>query len=32
VRAPLRRGNALFIDTGVYLPVGRLTLLCLDDI
>ena len=25
-------GNALFIETGQYLPGGRLTLLCLDDI
>jgi len=32
VDAPLRVANALFIDTGVCTPGGRLTLLCLDDI
>lgn len=30
VRTPLRRANALFIDTGVFLPGGALTLLDLD--
>jgi len=30
VRAPLRRANALFIDTGIFLPGGTLTLLDLD--
>ena len=29
---PLRSGNALFIDTGIFLPGGRLTLLSLDEI
>ena len=32
VPAPLRSGNALFIDTGIFLPGGRLTLLSLDEI
>lgn len=31
VRAALRRGNALFIDTGIFLPGERLTLLSLDE-
>ena len=32
VSPPLRSGNALFIETGIYQPGGRLTLLCLDEI
>lgn len=32
VPRPLLLGNALFLETGIYLGAGRLTLLCLDDI
>jgi serine/threonine protein phosphatase 1 len=32
VHSPWLTGNALFIETGMYLPNGRLTLLCLDGI
>ena len=32
VPRPFLTGNALFIETGAYLPHGHLTLLCLDDV
>jgi serine/threonine protein phosphatase 1 len=32
VAAPKRSANALFIETGIFLPGGRLTLLCLDEV
>ncbi|MBK6289401.1 MAG: metallophosphoesterase [Pseudomonadales bacterium] len=32
VKTPLRSANALFIETGAYLPDGYLSLLCLDDL
>lgn len=32
VHTPLASGNAMFIETGVFLPGGTLTLLCLDEL